>query len=257
MRAQRPARKAARLSLGPERKSDLDVSAFDVATLGETEAERIQAAGVGVRGRGSKVADGGQRGPLCSCRKRRQATRRRPTATTKPRLSVPNVIQPSQAVAWKKVGRMLKPREPSVCSAAKATILATSSARRWAGCGRRRPGPEHGRRRSPGRKPSSPIKRSAGNATRWRRRRSAASRHDSGASACATPWPRSVDAFARHVELLADFLQRVVAAHVDPEAHPHHLRLPRRQTIEQLARQRLEGSTASPLPSAGRCRCLR
>src|SRR5690606_33851917 len=37
------------------------------------------------------------------------------------------------------------------------------------------------------------------------------------------------DALARDVELLADFLERVVGVHVDAEAHPEHLGLPRRQ----------------------------
>src|SRR5690348_6666093 len=33
------------------------------------------------------------------------------------------------------------------------------------------------------------------------------------------------DALAGHVELLADFFQRVVGVHVDAEAHPQHLGL--------------------------------
>src|SRR5215218_1794541 len=38
----------------------------------------------------------------------------------------------------------------------------------------------------------------------------------------------------RHVELLADFLERMVGGHLDPEAHPQHLGLARRQRIEDV-----------------------
>src|SRR2546430_271631 len=40
------------------------------------------------------------------------------------------------------------------------------------------------------------------------------------------------DALARDVELLADFLQRVIGVHLDPEAHPKHLGLARRQRVQ-------------------------
>ena len=46
------------------------------------------------------------------------------------------------------------------------------------------------------------------------------------------------DAFARHRELLADFLQRVVGVHADAEAHAQHALLARRQR-GQHARRRL------------------
>ena len=42
------------------------------------------------------------------------------------------------------------------------------------------------------------------------------------------------DALARDVELLADFLQRVVGVHLDAEAHAQHLRLARRQRVEHV-----------------------
>src|SRR5579875_856484 len=42
------------------------------------------------------------------------------------------------------------------------------------------------------------------------------------------------NALARHVELLADFLERMVRAHLDAEAHPQHLRLTRRQRVEHV-----------------------
>src|SRR5579863_8797921 len=38
----------------------------------------------------------------------------------------------------------------------------------------------------------------------------------------------------RHVELLADFLERVIGAHLDAEAHAQHLRFARRQRIEHV-----------------------
>ena len=37
------------------------------------------------------------------------------------------------------------------------------------------------------------------------------------------------DAFARHIELFADFFQRVIGVHVDAEAHAQHLGFTRRQ----------------------------
>ena len=40
------------------------------------------------------------------------------------------------------------------------------------------------------------------------------------------------DTLTRHVELLADFFQRVVGAHLDAEAHAQNLRLARGQAIE-------------------------
>src|SRR5256885_9343736 len=40
-------------------------------------------------------------------------------------------------------------------------------------------------------------------------------------------------AFARHRELLADFLQRVVGVHADAKAHAQHALLARRQAREQ------------------------
>src|SRR2546423_6242872 len=42
------------------------------------------------------------------------------------------------------------------------------------------------------------------------------------------------DALARDVELLADFLERVVGVHLDAEAHAQHLRLARREGIEHV-----------------------
>src|SRR5258706_9143021 len=42
------------------------------------------------------------------------------------------------------------------------------------------------------------------------------------------------DALARDVELLADFLERVVGVHLDAEAHSQHLRLAWRQRIEDV-----------------------
>src|ERR1700687_807373 len=42
------------------------------------------------------------------------------------------------------------------------------------------------------------------------------------------------DALARDVELLADFLQRVIGVHLDSEAHPQHLGLARRQRIQHV-----------------------
>ena len=42
------------------------------------------------------------------------------------------------------------------------------------------------------------------------------------------------DAFARHVELLADFLERVIGIHLDAEAHAQHFRLARRQAGENV-----------------------
>src|SRR6185437_1790029 len=43
------------------------------------------------------------------------------------------------------------------------------------------------------------------------------------------------DAFTSHVELLADFLERVVGVHVDAETHAQHLRLARREAAEHVA----------------------
>src|SRR4051812_50037470 len=52
------------------------------------------------------------------------------------------------------------------------------------------------------------------------------------------------DALARHVELLADFFQRVVGVHLDAEAHAQHLRLARREGIQHVlggfAKRRVE-----------------
>src|SRR6516164_7668159 len=42
------------------------------------------------------------------------------------------------------------------------------------------------------------------------------------------------DAFARDVELLAHFLQRVVGGHLDANAHAQHLGLARRQAVEDV-----------------------
>src|SRR5665213_3972957 len=42
------------------------------------------------------------------------------------------------------------------------------------------------------------------------------------------------NALARDVELLADLFQRVVGVHLDAEAHPQHLRLARRQRVEDV-----------------------
>src|SRR6185369_3332632 len=42
------------------------------------------------------------------------------------------------------------------------------------------------------------------------------------------------DPLAGDVELLADFLERVVGRHLDAEAHPKHLRLARRQRVEDV-----------------------
>src|SRR5690606_37625954 len=42
------------------------------------------------------------------------------------------------------------------------------------------------------------------------------------------------DPLAGDVELLADFLQRVVGAHLDAEAHPQHLRFERGEGIQHF-----------------------
>src|SRR5437773_8277818 len=42
------------------------------------------------------------------------------------------------------------------------------------------------------------------------------------------------DPLAGDVELLADFLQRVVGVHLDAETHPQHLRFARRQRVEDV-----------------------
>ena len=43
------------------------------------------------------------------------------------------------------------------------------------------------------------------------------------------------DAFARNVELLADFFQRVIGVHFDAETHAQHLGFARRQRIQHVA----------------------
>src|SRR6478735_556171 len=48
------------------------------------------------------------------------------------------------------------------------------------------------------------------------------------------------DAFARHAELLADFLQRMVGVHADAEAHAQHALLARRQAGEDAGDRLLE-----------------
>src|SRR4051812_38243026 len=42
------------------------------------------------------------------------------------------------------------------------------------------------------------------------------------------------DAFARQLEMLADFFQRVLGLHVDAEAHPQNLRFALGKAVEQL-----------------------
>src|SRR5258708_7618964 len=42
------------------------------------------------------------------------------------------------------------------------------------------------------------------------------------------------DPFTRHVELLADFFERVIGAHLDTETHAQHLRFTRREGIEHV-----------------------
>src|SRR5450830_1990294 len=42
------------------------------------------------------------------------------------------------------------------------------------------------------------------------------------------------DALARHVELFADFFQRVVTGHLTADAHAQHLGFTRRQTVQNV-----------------------
>src|SRR5438874_553146 len=42
------------------------------------------------------------------------------------------------------------------------------------------------------------------------------------------------DALAGDIELLADFFQRVVGVHLDPETHAQHLRFARRERVEDV-----------------------
>ena len=55
------------------------------------------------------------------------------------------------------------------------------------------------------------------------------------------------DALARHVELLADFFERVVGVHLDAEAHAQHLRFARRQRIEHVIVANLKDQTSKVL----------
>ena len=47
-------------------------------------------------------------------------------------------------------------------------------------------------------------------------------------------------ALARHVELLADFLERVIGIHLDAEAHAQHLGLPGGEAVQDVLGDELE-----------------